>query len=601
MNNGKPFMNTIALLFALLASASSHVGHPASAFAFPLQNPSFVTSASSRRQNCGGVGERWCTTQSISYHKTCLLVSSSDNEHASDPAWNLKVGIVGAGPSGLLLAHRLLQSKLPLAKIDIYESRSDPRDLTKTSVGRAYALGLGVRGRSAIRSVDEQLWSAIKKRGYECERFRLHFNSKFNVKLRDREEGVEPSVLIYQTDLCGALLDELDGRSGGGGGGANVFEVHFNSNIARVDLASSMISVKSDDIEDDTTNNCERGPYDLIVGCDGANSIVRNALQTYSPPSTFSYTQRKLLPGCFKVARAEKMPPLMDPESVGLLLPESKSLGITAFVEPTVEGGAGVLFAGKLSNNTEEGTTSSSADGDDGEEVDNLGSILFPPPDSKEGSRPPLSDLETIKKLITDQFPLLEGTPGMEDMVQQLLSQRTSVADSVKCNIYSSNSDSTATAICGDAAHATGGVSGQGCNSALVDSATLSDCLIQHYQSSNNSTDTVQSAKRAMLHQSVSSYSQKAVPEGHALYDLSFGNDGKTLPIFRNVKAILSNAVDALFGGKFGIGKKSLQALLASSSSPFVDIRREREKYYVEDFPSDEDFRGELDKLYDIE
>jgi len=412
---------------------------------------------------------------------------------------------------------------------------------------------------------------------------------------------VEPSVLIYQTDLCGALLDELDGRSGGGGGGANVFEVHFNSNIARVDLASSMISVKSDDIEDDTTNNCERGPYDLIVGCDGANSIVRNALQTYSPPSTFSYTQRKLLPGCFKVARAEKMPPLMDPESVGLLLPESKSLGITAFVEPTVEGGAGVLFAGKLSNNTEEGTTSSSADGDDGEEVDNLGAILFPPPDSKEGSRPPLSDLETIKKLITDQFPLLEGTPGMEDMVQQLLSQRTSVADSVKCNIYSSNSDSTATAICGDAAHATGGVSGQGCNSALVDSATLSDCLIQHYQSSNISTDTVQSAKRAMLHQSVSSYSQKAVPEGHALYDLSFGNDGKTLPIFRNVKAILSNAVDALFGGKFGIGKKSLQALLASSSSPFVDIRREREKYYVEDFPSDEDFRGELEKLYDIE
>ena len=136
-----------------------------------------------------------------------------------------------------------------------------------------------------------------------------------------------------------------------------------------------------------------------------------------------------------------------------------------------------------------------------------------------------------------------------------------------------------------------------------MDSATLADCLIQHYQSSNVSTDTVQIANRAMLRQSVSSCSQKAVPEGYALYDydLSFGNDGNTLPIFRNVKAILSNVVDALFGGKFGIGKKPLQTLLALSSSPFVDIRREREKYYVEDFPSDEDFRGELDKLYDIE
>ena len=95
----------------------------------------------------------------------------------------------------------------------MFESRADPRDLQKQQGSRAYALGLGIRGRSAIRTVDEELWAAVKMRGFECEQFRLHLSQKLNVKLRDREEGVEPSVLIYQTDLCSGLLDELEIRS----------------------------------------------------------------------------------------------------------------------------------------------------------------------------------------------------------------------------------------------------------------------------------------------------------------------------------------------------------------------------------------------------
>ena len=130
----------------------------------------------------------------------------------SEKEWDLNVAIVGAGPSGLLLAHKLLRSNIPVANIDVFESRADPRDLQKQQGSRAYALGLGIRGRSAIRTVDEELWAAVKERGFECERFRLHLSQKLNVKLRDREEGVEPSVLIYQTDLCSGLLDELETR-----------------------------------------------------------------------------------------------------------------------------------------------------------------------------------------------------------------------------------------------------------------------------------------------------------------------------------------------------------------------------------------------------
>lgn len=101
----------------------------------------------------------------------------------------------------------MASSRLPLNQIDIYEYRSDPRDVTRRSSGRgAYALGLGIRGQTAIRAVDNELLTAVKSRGLECEGFRLHLTSNINVKLRDEKDSSVPSILIYQTDLCSALL-----------------------------------------------------------------------------------------------------------------------------------------------------------------------------------------------------------------------------------------------------------------------------------------------------------------------------------------------------------------------------------------------------------
>jgi len=161
-----------------------------------------------------------------------------------------------------LLAHKLIESQLPINKLDIYESRSDPRDEQNLGASRAYALGLGIRGRTAIQTVDNELWNSVKKRGYECERFKLHLTPKINIKLRDKEEGVQPSVLIYQSDLCGQLLDELEKRAD-----ANVVNINFDSPITELDLDESTIS----------KSNGTQQQYDLIIGCDGANSIVRKS------------------------------------------------------------------------------------------------------------------------------------------------------------------------------------------------------------------------------------------------------------------------------------------------------------------------------------
>ena len=72
-----------------------------------------------------------------------------------------------------------------------------------------------------------------------------------------------------------------------------------------------------------------------------------------------------------------------------------------------------------------------------------------------------------------------------------------------------------------------------------MDAVALAYCLDEHYQPTNDLNEDIQTTKRDLLHRSVASYSQKAVPQGYALYDLSFGNDGKTLPIFRNARAFI--------------------------------------------------------------
>ena len=98
-------------------------------------------------------------------------LSLQDGKLLQENPPKLNVAIVGVGPSGLLLAHLLLQRQKNV-NVHLFERRSDPR-LEKTEQ-RAYALGLGIRGRTAIREVDEDLWKAVKKCGYESERFQLH-------------------------------------------------------------------------------------------------------------------------------------------------------------------------------------------------------------------------------------------------------------------------------------------------------------------------------------------------------------------------------------------------------------------------------------------
>ena len=126
----------------------------------------------------------------------------------------------------------------------------------------------------------------------------------------------------------------------------------------------------------------------------------------------------------------------------------------------------------------------------------------------------------------------------------------------------------------------------QGVNSALVDSVVLADALCHTYQRNDLS-----SLQRALLE-----YSQCQVPEGHALYELSFppppeSAKAKIFQTFRTTR-------DFLFHGRWGIGSPPVQTTLTTSLQSFCEIRRDRQSYYgKETFPSDATWKAKLAEL----
>mmetsp|Transcript_14157 Transcript_14157/g.39607 ORF Transcript_14157/g.39607 Transcript_14157/m.39607 type:complete len:556 (-) Transcript_14157:33-1700(-) len=488
---------------------------------------------------------------------TCLF---GKKENGCDEK-GLKIAVVGGGPSGLLLSHRLLLYNMRSNanhKVSLFDGRSDPR--SNELEGRAYALGIGIRGRTAIRSVDENLWKAVKSRGYESERFNLHVGLPGTgerglvIPLRteptttEEKSVIEPSLLVYQSELCAALLEELEGRSYGN---KDNLELHFGSKVVDCDLDSMTIDVS-------TASNSTKtfGPFDLIVGCDGVNSCVRTSIDQTSPE--FS-TTRSRLPGFFKVVRLDRSVAETavdgnepyDPSAVSLLIPSG------AFIEPTSDDGSCcILFSGRERG---EGTSST------------LPVFLRE-----------RQNVTAVVEALREVFPLWRED-SFQEIADQLMVQDlvSNLAYSVTCNTYHFQDKAV---LVGDAAHATGGVSGQGVNSALVDAVVLADSLAQNSE----------------LGDALFEYSCLQLPEGKALYDLSFGPKPKGAK--KKLLWAFRNARDTLFRGRFGIGELPLQTRLSSGLTSFADIRRERDYFYRdeehESFPSDEEFRSQLKKLH---
>lgn len=172
-------------------------------------------------------------------------------------AWsNEPIVISGAGPASLMFAHRFLRAN-DQCKIVIYEKRDRPlrySQIEKCIAGDyAFGFGLSKKAQGVLRKIPNLLESveAISQ-------------------LTEFAPGVSLR-LVNRREFCAELLHALEAEFGSSGR----LTIHFKQCISNVDPCKNEVEV-SDTTKPDSIP--KRVPYSLLIGADGANSVIRSKL-----------------------------------------------------------------------------------------------------------------------------------------------------------------------------------------------------------------------------------------------------------------------------------------------------------------------------------
>ncbi len=169
------------------------------------------------------------------------------------------VTVVGAGPSGALLAIILSRRGIPTT---VYERRADPRR-GLVAAGRSINLALAERGLQALRraGLEERVQPLlIPMRGRI-----IHDLDGTTTTL---PYGQRPSEVIYSVSraalnqlLIEAAIDDFG------------VEVHFDETCTGVDLERVTLAMRNSVTGSDGTVACDR-----VIGADGSGSVLRAAM-----------------------------------------------------------------------------------------------------------------------------------------------------------------------------------------------------------------------------------------------------------------------------------------------------------------------------------
>ena len=339
-----------------------------------------------------------------------------------------KVVIVGAGPSGVLLAHYLLR-RSDQYKIDIYERRSNPV-VVEFSKSRTFPLTLSERGLSALRQI-EGLEEAVKAISVPITGAISHLKNG-KTQLRPRRK---PLFALDRTSLAIALLEKLSEKYD-----SSRLNIHFDYKCTQVDFAAKTVTFQKvaqalpEDVKAELTVD-----YDLLIGADGARSVVR---EHFLATQGFECKQRYVS---------------SDYKSLFLPRPDEK-LGIE--LKPSYIHGwrrddsMVILLLHQL-----DGTIS--------------GVIHFPRAENKIVG---LSTKQEVLEFFDKNFPEV-GKLMPEAEAEAFLKRPISSVLTIRCNRYHQG-DSVL--LIGDAAHAVSPSIGQGCNAALED-VVVFDNLLDEY------------------------------------------------------------------------------------------------------------------------
>ncbi|MCD8486693.1 MAG: FAD-dependent monooxygenase [Desertifilum sp.] len=331
-----------------------------------------------------------------------------------------QITLIGAGPSGLLLAHYLLQ-QYPGYQVRIYERRRDPRQV-EFSKARTYPLTLNTRGMDALQQV-EGLAEAVRAIAPEMRGSVMH-PQKGKPKARTR---TQPLFALDRTQLAIALLDELTRRYS-----PPRLQVEFECECQTVNFASQTLTLQPAAVPQKTVS------YEVLIGADGVNSQIR---QQMSLQEGFE-CETQIATNAYKslVVALENVPEWVDLRPGYLHSWQLATGGVVLMLDRGDGTMAGVLHFPREQR-----------------QVRDLGSV------------------QEVLQFFQTYCPELGAVMGEAD-AEAFVQRPVSEVVSVRCNRYHQGNR---VLLIGDAAHAVSPSLGQGCNAALEDVVVFGELLAE--------------------------------------------------------------------------------------------------------------------------
>jgi len=411
--------------------------------------------------------------------------SSLNNSTYDDVAnGNVKrVLIIGAGPGGLLAAINLLRRNnnnsigAPRYQVTLVDAGVDYGELDESELckARSWMIGLTTHGLRSIKKIPGLYEDYISKVGVRIESYRIGINHYLDIKCELPEEEKKDFFLVDRNFICAGLARYLNDNFSS----SPYFVPYYQTKALCVDV---------DDGSTKEENNKQRRvvyvksvapsnsgavsgvtplEYDLLLGCDGVRSVVRNAFITNHRDFSFDISDS------FFEFKGIHIPMPTDCKEGCFSLLVNILPNCRSFCLPAIGGMLNIT----------------------------LGWNTNTPCDPELLSKDPTVVAEYLRK----NLKYFRGV-NFEEMGKLWAGKSVSTVGMTHCNFYHSNK--LRAILLGDAAHATNPNIGQGMNTALADAAALNEILDEHEDDWEGKV--------------LPEFSRQRVKEGHALTDLSF-------------------------------------------------------------------------------
>lgn len=348
-----------------------------------------------------------------------------------------KIIIVGAGLCGSLLAIILAQRGF---NITLYEKREDIRNQL-ADAGRSINLALSARGFLALEKAnlkEEVLKNCIPMYGRQIHTLEGNsFHSPYSGRAEDYINSVSRPGLNRTLLNAAEKLENID--------------IKFDSSIYNANLEDATIEYK------DKHGNKHQDQGSVVIGTDGAGSVIRRSLMRHTSELLFNYSQNFLRHGYKELS--------IMPDENGQWQIDKNALHIWP------NGNFMIIALPNLNGS--------------------FTLTMFHPYDGKAG----FNTLNTEAKLLSffeTYYPSL--LPYIPQLNQEYFENPVGTLGTIKCNPWYAFGKGL---IMGDAAHAIVPFYGQGMNASLEDVKVFDDILETHGSDWNQVFHAFQEARRA--------------------------------------------------------------------------------------------------------